>query len=88
MLIEYPDTVLGRNLLFLRKKYHLSRKALSKLTGISVYTLKDWEEEKIAPVIQWEQLKRISVIFDISTERLVHRNLEEIATSERSSSSQ
>ena len=76
MLIEFPDTMLGRNILYLRKKYHLSRKALSCLTGISIYTLKDWETEKVRPVIYPEQLKRICAIFNISGDRLVHNFLE------------
>ena len=76
MLIEMSDTMLGRNMLFLRRKYHISRKGLSCLTGISVYTLKDWEEERVIPVIQWEQLNRISEVFNIPGEDLVHKDLD------------
>ena len=76
MLIEMGDTTLGRNILFLRKKYHISRRGLSCLTGISIYTLKDWEEERVCPVISQEQLKRISEVFNIPTHQLVHKNLE------------
>lgn len=62
MLIELPDTKLGKNIFVLRKKYYLSRRALASLTGISEYTLRDWEEEWCNPIITWEQLKRIAVI--------------------------
>ena len=85
MLIEMGDTRLGRNILFLRKKYYLSRKALACLVGISVHSLKDWEVEKSKPIIRYDQLKRIAAIFNLSVEALVNEEIIEIATSLRSS---
>ena len=79
------DTRLGRNILFLRKKYSLSRKALACLIGISVYTLKDWEEEKSKPILRHDQLNRIATIFELTGEDLVNKELNEIAASLRSS---
>ena len=76
MLIEMSNTILGKNILFLRKKYHISRRGLSCLIGISIYTLKDWEEERMIPIIDYNQLKRLSEVFNIPGHKLVNNDLE------------
>ena len=77
MLIELPDTTFGRNIFYLRKKYKLSRTAIAKLTGISTYTLKDWEEGKRKPILTYDQINRISVIFDLPSEDLIYKDFNE-----------
>lgn len=76
MLIEMSDTVFGRNILYLRKKYKLSRTALCNLTEINYYFLRDWEEEEDIAVLTWKQMKRLCAVFDISAESLAHTELD------------
>lgn len=63
MLITISNPAFGKNLLALRQRYSLSRKALGKLLGITVYTLKKWEDGQLTPMVEQGFLQRLSAIF-------------------------
>ena len=72
MLIETGDRICIQNIQYLRKKYCISRKGLSKLIGISEYKLRSMEEEPVPTVFTYEQLQRISQIFNLPVEKFLH----------------
>ena len=51
MVVVFNDFVCTRNIRYLREKYKVSRRALSRLVGISVLTLRDFEEERVLPFL-------------------------------------
>lgn len=75
MIIIPSDEVLFRNMVYLRKKYLLSQRALAKLIGMSVYHLRTIENGTAAPLIQSSELKRLCAVFDVTAENLIHRDL-------------
>ena len=75
MLVEMSDCTCVRNICYLRQKYAVSRRGLSKLMGISVYTLRGLEEGTIPPLFKSRELMRLCAIFDITMETLVHTDL-------------
>lgn len=75
MLIETGDRVCIQNIQFLRKKYSMSRKSLAKLIGISEQKLRSLEEEPIPTVFTYQQLTRISQIFDLPMEEIINHPL-------------
>ena len=56
MVIILNDFVCSKNIRYLREKYRVSRRALSRLVGISLCTLRDYEEERVIPVFTHRQL--------------------------------
>ena len=75
MIIEIGDRICIQNIQYLRKKYCISRNGLSKLIGISPYTLRSMEEELTPTVFTYQQLLRISQIFDIPMEQMINNPL-------------
>ena len=73
MLIEMGNNICIENILFLRKKYHISRRGLAKLIGIREYLLRNMEEGRIPAVFTREQLIRISQIFSLSLDELINQ---------------
>lgn len=65
-----------RNVTWLRKRYYLSRRALAALTGLSEYTLTCMEKREQPLEMPFETLERLSGIFDVSVEDLVHTDLQ------------
>ena len=59
------------NLIYLRKKYCLTRRSLAKLTGINEYTLKGIEDGTLPKVLNHVQLKRICQVLDVKLEVLL-----------------
>ena len=75
MVIILNDFVCSKNIRYLREKYRVSRRALSRLVGISLCTLRDYEEERVIPVFTHRQLQRLSAVFDLPIEQLTDCNL-------------
>ena len=75
MLIEMGNNICIENILFLRKKYHISRRGLAKLIGIREYMLRNMEEGRIPTVFTREQLMRISPLFNLSLDKLVNQQI-------------
>lgn len=72
MLIEYNGNhPVGQNILRLRKKYCLSRRALAKLLGVNEITLRELERGTSLPVIADTTLCRLCQIFAVEPEELV-----------------
>ena len=77
MQITINDDTFGKNLLFLRKKYRLSRLALAKLMGTAQVLIAAWEECRVYPVLSPERVARLCTIFMIDSQTLLHTNLQE-----------
>lgn len=75
MVVVFNDFVCTRNIRYLREKYKVSRRALSRLVGISVLTLRDFEEERVLPFFTHRQLKRISDVFELLIEQFTQQDL-------------
>ena len=75
MIIEIGSNVCIQNILFLRRKYNISRRGLAKLIGMHEYTLRNMEEEQIPTTFTREQLERLSQIFNLSYEEFVNQKI-------------
>ena len=75
MKIEVTGTKCAKNILYLRKKYCVSRRGLAKLMGMNEYELKGIEEERLYPVFQHPQLMRVGEIFGLPIEDIIYRDL-------------
>ena len=64
MIIIGNRAIFCRRVRTLRKKYYLSQKALAALIGVSVYSLRGWEEETLEPMLSDESLARLCQVFD------------------------
>ena len=73
MPIEMGNNICIQNIIFLRKKYNISRRGLAKLIGIREYVLRNMEEGRIPTVFTREQLIRISQIFSLSLDELINQ---------------
>ena len=76
MLIDLGDKYFPHNLIYLRKKYALSRKALARLIGISEYRLEAIEKGTCRPAVEFYSLRRLQIIFNLTTNELGHRMIE------------
>ena len=78
MIVGLANPLFCRNLLFLRKKYCLSKKALGKLTNISPYII-DIMESEIWPTmgipVPYASLVRIGVIFMVDCDDMLTKDL-------------
>lgn len=75
MVVVFNDFVCTRNIRYLREKYKVSRRALSRLVGISALTLRDFEEERVLPFFTHRQLKHISDVFELPIEQFTQQDL-------------
>ena len=75
MVVVFNDFVCTRNIRYLREKYRVSRRALSRLVGISVLTLRDFEEERVLPFFTHRQLKHIRDVFELPIEQFTQQDL-------------
>ena len=75
MIIEISIPTFGRNINYLRKKYHLSRRALAALVGISIRLLNRIEQAEPELRLHHDALIRFRDIFSIPLEDLIHANL-------------
>ena len=75
MIVEISLPTFGRNVRYLRKKYHLSRRALAALTGISTRQLARIEGEETELQLSHDTLVRFREIFAIPLEDIIHADL-------------
>ena len=75
MLIEFHTDICSRNILYLRKKYSVSRRALARLTGISEYTLQRYENGAFPQIYTDCQLKRLCAVFGLPLDALTQEYL-------------
>ena len=47
-----------------RQRYHVSQRALASLIGVTVYTLRGWENGTLAPTLDSKTLHRLCQVFD------------------------
>ena len=76
MIIHLGSAYFPKNLIYLRKKYALSRRALARLTGLSEYRLEAIEKELCYPEVNASVLSRFRDIFQLTTEDLAYTDLE------------
>lgn len=65
---------LGQNILELRKKRGFSQEKLGEKIGVSRQTISNWELGETSP--NYEQLKALSKLLNISVDKLIDNNLE------------
>lgn len=75
MIIHLGNEFFPKNLIYLRKKYALSRRALARLTGIPEYRIKGIEEGTCYPEVSASGLRRLREIFQLETEDLAGKDL-------------
>lgn len=76
MNIVITNDVFGKNLMYYRKKYRLSRLSLAKLLGTAQVLIAAWEECRVYPTLAPDTLERLCTIFQVSPEALLHSPLE------------
>ena len=76
MLPPDQGAMLSRNLRYLRKKKGLTQKNLVTLTGISLPILRSMERGRVIPTLTEARLKDLAMIFSVSVEELLRRDLE------------
>ena len=70
MLIDLNNTYFSGNIRYLRRRFHLSRRALSALAGISPRELRRIENAKVP--VEYAVASRFREIFGLSMEVLFH----------------
>ena len=76
MIINLGSEHFPKNLIYLRKKYALSRKSLAKLIGIPENRLCAIEKGLCYPEVDIAVLNRLCQIFQLTADDLSHINLE------------
>lgn len=77
MDLDEAPVVFGANIRFLREKYSLPRKSLSKHTGISLPVLRMTEQGEVMPRLTQETIMRLCRIFDVTPDELLHTRITE-----------
>ena len=75
MIIEMSGDTFPNNLIFLRKKYALSRRALAKLIGLPEITLVRIENGTCVPAMPAEAFMRTCEVFHIDPDSLAQTDL-------------
>ncbi len=75
MPITVTNDLFGKNLLFLRKKYSLSRLALARLLGTAEVLVKLWETCQVYPTLSPDTVERICDLFRIDSKTLFEKEL-------------
>ena len=75
MIIYIGGDFFGKNLVYLRKKYRISRRAVAKLAGISAYTLEGIEKGVLYPELKAEVFQRLCEIFHVDSNQLTQTDL-------------
>ena len=78
MRIGISDPVFRRNLVYLRKKYALSRRALARLIGESEWRLQCIEEGTVFAELEIKAFQRICEVFHIHSNDLTSIDLERL----------
>ena len=75
MIIELNDNTCPDNIVYLRKKYAVSRRGLARLSGIREDTLRRIENHVDPPIFEYTVLRRICTIFQVPLEDLIGKDL-------------
>ena len=74
-LFVFNNDLFFRNFVFFKEKYCLSRKALSKLLGVSIYMIEDIEKNQCNYDLPVSLIVRTSQIFGVDMDALVSFDL-------------
>ena len=74
MIMVLNDTFVD-NVVFLRKHYTVSQRAMAKLIGMSYLTYRDYEEKRIRPDLPPEPYHRLCQVLGIDGNTLYHFEL-------------
>ena len=74
-LFVLEDGLFFRNFAYFKEKYCLSRRALGRLLGISVYTVEDIEKNRCNYDLPMKVISRASQIFGVEFDDLVAKDL-------------
>ncbi len=74
-LFILQDDLFFRNFSYLKEKYCLSRKALSRLLGVSIYMVEDMEKNRCNYDLPLKVISRSSQIFGVEFDDLVSKDL-------------
>ena len=74
-LFVFNNDMFFRNFVYFKEKYCLSRKALSKLLGVSVYTIEDIEKNRCNYDLPLSLIVRCSQIFGVDMDAIVSFDL-------------
>ena len=66
-----------RNFRYLKGKYGLSRRALSRLLGMSVYAIELMEHNQWGDALELSKLERVCQIYNVDFHDLITKNLSE-----------
>ena len=70
MIISGINPCFGQNLRQLRLQRRLSQKALSAAVGVSVYSIRGWEQGRLTPQIDDDILRRLCCSLTTTPEAL------------------
>lgn len=68
-------SVIGENLLYLRKKFHFSQEEVAECVGVSRQAVAKWESGETVPDLP--NCVALAELYDVSLDDLVHHNPEE-----------
>lgn len=74
-LFVFSNDRFFKNFAYFKEKYCLSRKALSRLLGVSVYTIEDMEKQQCDYDLPLSVIVRASQIFGVDMDDLVSLDL-------------
>ena len=70
MTIFFNSTIFGEKLRELRKKNHVTQKALAAQIGVSVYSIRGWESGRLEPQLHSQTLQQLCQALDTTPEQL------------------
>ena len=75
MTIYCNDTLVCKNLRYMRRKRRLTMRALSRLTGIDSDLIRMLENAKVPPAVDYVPFKKVCDALNVSVEDMIHTNL-------------
>ena len=75
MIICCNKMLVCKNLRYMRRKRRLTRRALSRLTGIDSDLIRMLEKAKVPPAMDYAPFKRVCDALDVSVEDMIHTDL-------------
>ena len=77
MYVCIENTMLGQNVLFLRRRKCMNRKYFADLVGMTQWEVLALESGELTD-IYWKHLDRICILFNMNSNFLCDKNLEEL----------
>ena len=75
MNITVTNDIFGKNMLYLRKRFCLSKMGLAKLMGTAVVLINLWETCQVYPTLAPDTISRICMLFRIDSHTLFNTPL-------------